>query len=89
MENNIDVSYPIISLLEQAKTTVEAIVEDFRDFFFVIDESGKVLKSNSVGTSLFQSSTEEVINKSLSELFSPESWDKFIINVRRLISLSQ
>lgn len=89
MHSELELARPLISVLENAQEQAEAIINDFRDIFYILDNRGTILKANTYGASIYVSNVEDVRGQNISKIFNSLSWDKFFSYMQRAISFSK
>lgn len=82
---DLQASYQVISLLERSKRYSESIIDEFPEFFGVIDSDGEIISANRHVANAFNVSTENVLKLPLSSLFSEEKWKIFHMQIEKLI----
>ena len=82
---DLQASYQIISLLERSKRYSESIIDEFPEFFAVIDSEGEIISANKHVADVFNTSVENVLRLQLSTLFSQEKWQVYRMQIEKLI----
>lgn len=81
---DLQATHGIIIQLEQAKSSIEEVIDHLPDLFAVIFDSGRILKLNQVMSKMLGTPPEEAITKNFSTLFSFEGWQAFQANMYKL-----
>lgn len=88
LNQDIQASYQIISLLEKSKTNSEVILDQLPDLFFVVDEVGNILKANIQVAHLLKLNEENLLGINISRLFLDQTWNVFNTHLKQAKLLS-
>jgi PAS domain S-box-containing protein len=83
LNQDLQASYQIISLLERSKANSEAIIDRLPDLFAIIEENGNVLKGNLQAAQLLGVDEELLLGLNISRLFSQETWNLFQVYLQQ------
>lgn len=81
---DLQATQQIIRLFELGKNEAEQTIDRLPGIYLVINRQGVVLRSNDFYAYLRQIDPEQTIFTNLSELFAPEMWSLFLVNLREL-----
>lgn len=81
LNREIQSVHKIIQLFEHAHARSEGALDGLPALFCVVDREGSVYRGNRFLGRLFNADHETLLNKSLSSLFTPESWAEFQKNL--------
>ena len=81
---NLRASHKILYQIERSKASTETMVDLLPDFYFVINQSGRILKGNISGAKLLKTNTDGIINQNVGQLFSSESSNIFFNKITKL-----
>lgn len=87
--NRAQANNKIIEKIEEAKASVEITLDHLPDSYFLIKPSGEILKGNHSAARLMDTNIEEIIGKSIREIFDEESWLQFTSNLKTLIETNK
>jgi signal transduction histidine kinase len=91
MDSNQDLqaTQQIIRLFELGKNEAEQTIDRLPGIYLVINREGVVLRSNDYYSYLSGLDSEEALFTNLSEIFAPEVWSLFLVNLRELEDIIQ
>lgn len=78
MNKDLHATHQIVSLLERSKTLTDRILDQIPGVFVTVDEDGTILRSNILISKILKLNHEDVLGKSCSLLFRPETWKIFL-----------
>ena len=81
---NLRASHKILYQIERSKANTETMVDLLPDYYFVINQSGRILKGNISGAKLLKTNTDGIINQNVGQLFSTESSNIFFNKINKL-----
>ncbi|NRA44415.1 MAG: PAS domain-containing protein [Oligoflexales bacterium] len=81
---NLRASHKILFQIERSKANTETMVDLLPDYYFVINQSGRILKGNISGAKLLKTNTDGIINQNVVQLFSTESSNIFFNKINKL-----
>lgn len=81
---DLQATQQIIHLFELGKDEAEQSLDRLPGFYLVINRDGVVLRSNSEYARFAGHSEESVLFTTLKEIFGPDQWDSFILQLRDL-----
>ncbi len=73
--------------LRESERRNRTIVENVSDFIYLVDENGSIISVNSSAASLFGAKPEELVGKSIFDLFPRESAEDFLMGIRRAFKM--
>ncbi len=88
LNQDLQASYHIISLLEKSKANSEEIIDRLPDIFVVIDTQGTILKGNHEAAQRFGVGLEMLIGSNISRLFLEETWNLFSVYLNQAKALA-
>lgn len=83
INQDLQASYQIISLLERSKANSESIIDRLPDVFVIIEQKGSILKGNEEAAKLLKLGVEDLLGMNISRLFLEETWRLFQIYVKQ------
>ncbi|MFT6387860.1 MAG: diguanylate cyclase (GGDEF)-like protein [Cellvibrionaceae bacterium] len=74
LSNSLMAMQTMVAQLENAKESVESLIDKMPGYFYIISASGNVLKANHDGATLLNRTVESVIGQSISKLLTKKYW---------------
>lgn len=82
----LNANHKIVNILRQSKSSTEKIIDDLPDIFGIIDETGRLVKSNDSFGILFDKKPEQLLDVMLSQIFSKKDWSIFENAIHELLN---
>jgi PAS domain S-box-containing protein len=86
VNQDLQATHEILALFEKSKSISDQMVDHLHGVFVNIDKEGNILRANRAFSKHFGLSHEDVLNLSISKLFSPEGWKVFQDHMQTILN---